>query len=155
MTISKTAGNYFLFRNVNLWLIIHLSFVTNGFVKSDGASLPHCALACLRYARAPFLREPLNGSSSKKRNAMENEYPEGQFDQEGPRALNEANAAAPLFGRPLQDQDIDMKTSLDEVVSAAVLVTTSFRMRDEQGLLCALRLLSNAVQALEKDPASS
>ncbi len=86
---------------------------------------------------------------------MENEYPEGQFDQEGPRALNEANAAAPLFGRPLQDQDIDMKTSLDEVVSAAVLVTTSFRMRDEQGLLCALRLLSNAVQALEKDPASS
>jgi hypothetical protein len=37
----------------------------------------------------------------------------------------------------------------DAVVSAAVLTSTAFRMRDEGALLTALRQLANAVQELE------
>jgi hypothetical protein len=41
--------------------------------------------------------------------------------------------------------------ALESVVSAAVLVTTAFRLRDEDGLIGTLRLLTAAVDALEAE----
>jgi hypothetical protein len=38
----------------------------------------------------------------------------------------------------------------EAVIGAAVLVTTAFRLRDEAGLIETLRLLTNAVAALEE-----
>lgn len=39
--------------------------------------------------------------------------------------------------------------ALEPLVSAAVLVTTAFRLRDEAGLIQTLRLLADAVKGLE------
>ncbi len=39
---------------------------------------------------------------------------------------------------------------LEPVVSAATLVTVAFRMRDEAGLVAALRVLAGAVDTLER-----
>jgi hypothetical protein len=44
---------------------------------------------------------------------------------------------------------------LDPIVSAAVLVTSAFRLRDEAALITTLRLLTNAVAAWEADRAGS
>ncbi|MEO1016724.1 MAG: hypothetical protein AAFY56_03415 [Pseudomonadota bacterium] len=43
----------------------------------------------------------------------------------------------------------------NEIVTAAVLATTAFRLRDEQGLLRSLRLLSDAVQKHESASVSN
>ncbi len=40
---------------------------------------------------------------------------------------------------------------LDPIVSAAVLVTSAFRLRDEAALITTLRLLTNAVAAWEAE----
>jgi hypothetical protein len=42
---------------------------------------------------------------------------------------------------------------LDPIVSAAVLVTSAFRLRDEAALITTLRLLTNAVAAWEAERA--
>ena len=44
---------------------------------------------------------------------------------------------------------------LDPIVSAAVLVTSAFRLRDEAALITTLRLLTNAVAAWEADRADA
>lgn len=46
---------------------------------------------------------------------------------------------------------------LEPIVSAALLVTSAFRMRDETGLIATLRLLTNAVacwEARQVEPAN-
>jgi hypothetical protein len=45
-------------------------------------------------------------------------------------------------------------TAQEAVMSAALLVTTAFRLRDEAGLIETLRRLTNAVAALEDRRAS-
>jgi hypothetical protein len=44
--------------------------------------------------------------------------------------------------------------ALDPVVSAALLVASAFRLRDEGGLIATLRLLTNAVSAWESQQAA-
>lgn len=62
---------------------------------------------------------------------------------------------APLaFGRDLASarQAVPAETdqgALDAIVSAAVLVASAFRLRDEGGLIATLRLLTDAVAAWE------
>ena len=41
-------------------------------------------------------------------------------------------------------------SAVDAVVSAAVLATVAFRLKDERGVVRALRKLANAVDALER-----
>jgi hypothetical protein len=58
----------------------------------------------------------------------------------GLSAANSDTAALPdLSGDPL----------IESVVTAAVLVTCAFRLRDEAGLVAALRALTTAVDAME------
>lgn len=47
--------------------------------------------------------------------------------------------------------DIDEEDIKDSIVTAAILTSTAFRMRDDLGLVCALRMLANAVDALESE----
>ncbi len=44
---------------------------------------------------------------------------------------------------------------LENVIAAAVLVATAFRLRDEDALILTLRRLTDAVDALEADPAAT
>jgi hypothetical protein len=53
----------------------------------------------------------------------------------------------------LQEQNVALRAELDEVqpvVSAAVLAATAFRLRDQSGLVSALRLLVRATTWLEE-----
>ena len=53
----------------------------------------------------------------------------------------------------LHDQNIALRAELDEVqpvISAAVLAATAFRLRDQHGLVSALRLLVRATTWLEQ-----
>ena len=49
----------------------------------------------------------------------------------------------------LADDHLDPATAA-AIVGAAVLTTTAFRLRDEQGLIAALRELTRAVAAMER-----
>jgi hypothetical protein len=52
----------------------------------------------------------------------------------------------------LHEQNTELRAELDEVqpvISAAVLAATAFRMRDQNGLVSALRLLVRATRGLE------
>jgi hypothetical protein len=52
----------------------------------------------------------------------------------------------------LHEQNTELRAELDEVqpvISAAVLAATAFRLRDQNGLISALRLLVRATQGLE------
>jgi hypothetical protein len=52
----------------------------------------------------------------------------------------------------LHERNTELRAELDEVqpvISAAVLAATAFRLRDQNGLISALRLLVRATQGLE------
>jgi hypothetical protein len=52
----------------------------------------------------------------------------------------------------LHEQNTELRAELDEVqpvISAAVLAATAFRLRDQNGLVSALRLLVRATKGLE------
>ncbi|MGH6901241.1 MAG: hypothetical protein ACREIR_00715 [Geminicoccaceae bacterium] len=52
----------------------------------------------------------------------------------------------------LHEQNTELRAELDEVqpvISAAVLAATAFRMRDQNGLVSALRLLVRATRGFE------
>lgn len=56
---------------------------------------------------------------------------------------------------PLPDDAIEGSlgdTRLENVVGAALLVATAFRLRDEDALILTLRRLTDAVDALEAEP---
>ncbi len=55
---------------------------------------------------------------------------------------------AALDREPPAEQEL---SRLDPVVSAALLVTSAFRLRDEAALITTLRLLTNAVAAWEAE----
>ena len=64
--------------------------------------------------------------------------------------------AAPLAreaGCPTATAEREELTALDPLVSAALLVASAFRLRDESGLIATLRLLTNAVAAWESQQA--
>jgi hypothetical protein len=68
------------------------------------------------------------------------------------RQLTPANANhADPFQR-LEQLEADLQAQ-EPVIGAAVLVATSFRLRDEAGLVDTLRLLAQAVAALEEQQA--
>jgi hypothetical protein len=53
----------------------------------------------------------------------------------------------------MQEQNVALRAELDEVqpvISAAVLAATAFRLRDQSGLVSALRLLVRATTWLEE-----
>ena len=53
----------------------------------------------------------------------------------------------------LHEQNVALRAELDEVqpvISAAVLAATAFRLRDQHGLISALRLLARALAGLEE-----
>jgi hypothetical protein len=53
----------------------------------------------------------------------------------------------------LQRRNVQLRTELDEVepvISASLLVATAFRLRDQDGLLSALRMLVEATQAFDE-----
>ena len=53
----------------------------------------------------------------------------------------------------LHEQNVALRAELDEVqpvISAAVLAVTAFRLRDQPGLISALRLLVRATTGLEE-----
>jgi hypothetical protein len=73
-----------------------------------------------------------------------------------------ANSIAVLSNEQLDDEDLAiadlhrqntlLRTELDEVqpvISASLLVATAFRLRDQNALLSALRLLVRAMQLFE------
>jgi hypothetical protein len=62
-----------------------------------------------------------------------------------PVAAN-ANDADPAQRRAELEDELQ---ALEPVISAAVLAVTAFRLRDETGLIDTLRLLTQAVDALE------
>jgi hypothetical protein len=62
-----------------------------------------------------------------------------------PAAAN-ANVADPAQHRAGLEDELQ---ALEPVISAAVLAGTAFRLRDETGLIDTLRLLTQAVDALE------
>jgi hypothetical protein len=62
-----------------------------------------------------------------------------------PAAAN-ANVANPARHRAGPEDELQ---ALEPVISAAVLAATAFRLRDETGLIDTLRLLTQAVDALE------
>jgi hypothetical protein len=62
-----------------------------------------------------------------------------------PAAAN-ANVADPAQHRAGLEDELQ---ALEPVISAAVLAVTAFRLRDETGLIDTLRLLTQAVDALE------
>jgi hypothetical protein len=65
--------------------------------------------------------------------------------------------AASIEGRGVNDDDLGVLcerqqeeiAELEPVVTAAVLVTAAFRLKDERGLTAALRKLASAVDRLE------
>jgi hypothetical protein len=67
--------------------------------------------------------------------------------------------AAPLAreareaGCPTATAEREELNALDPLVSAALLVASAFRLRDESGLIATLRLLTNAVAAWESQQA--
>jgi hypothetical protein len=64
---------------------------------------------------------------------------------------DESEHAAPATNL-LQRRNLQLRAELDEVeplISAALLVTTAFRLRDHDGLLSALRLLVEATDSFE------
>lgn len=64
-----------------------------------------------------------------------------------------AGGTASPTGRPApagwEGGGTDVADATDPVVSAAVLVAAAFRLRDEAGLIATLRLLTEAVTAME------
>lgn len=57
---------------------------------------------------------------------------------------------------PVADFDLDLVTPLgdarlESLVTAAVLVSTAFRLRDEEALILTLRRLTEAVDALQRE----
>lgn len=61
------------------------------------------------------------------------------------KAANEPGHAP--VAAPVRDE----AAAMEPIVSAAVLVTTAFRMRDEASLISTLRLLTDAVAAYEAE----
>lgn len=57
-------------------------------------------------------------------------------------------------GCPVGSAEREELAAVDPVVSAAVLVASAFRLRDESGLIATLRLLANAVAAWEAGQAA-
>jgi hypothetical protein len=58
-------------------------------------------------------------------------------------------------GCPAATAEREELEALDPLVSAALLVASAFRLRDEGGLIATLRLLTNAVAAGEAQQASA
>jgi len=66
------------------------------------------------------------------------------------------NDNAPAIEGPLRDLDAGLQPAsgdrrLENVVGAAMLVATAFRLRDEDALILTLRRLTDAVAYLEAD----
>jgi hypothetical protein len=66
------------------------------------------------------------------------------------------NDNAPGFESPTRDLDAELQAALgdariENVVGAAMLVATAFRLRDEDALILTLRRLTDAVALLEED----
>lgn len=70
------------------------------------------------------------------------------FDQ--PQTLSDsAKTSSDISWHQAGFEPDDSGFAKNEIVTAAVLVTTAFRLRDEQGLLRSLRILADAVQKLD------
>lgn len=66
------------------------------------------------------------------------------------------NDNAPMSESPVRDLDAELQAAmtdprLENVVGAAMLVATAFRLRDEDALILTLRRLSDAVALLEDE----
>ena len=70
--------------------------------------------------------------------------------------MNVQSALLAQFRNAARDPELDREafaepelSHLDPILSAAVLVTSAFRLRDEAALITTLRLLTNAVASWE------